>query len=131
MELNMNKTFAMLASAAIIGLAVTASHAAKAPLAPQVNFVATPASQLHLGMTADEVIHIVGKAARQTDVAIGATQISKLQFTDTIPGQVVLTDGKVSRVTLDPFRMEKDALPTFIRQAWAGACEQRGTTRAR
>jgi hypothetical protein len=120
MELNMNKTFAMLATAAVIGLAMTAGHAAEAPLAPQVNFVATPASQLQLGMTADDVIRIVGKAARQTDVTIGATQTRKLEFTSAIPGQVILEDGKVSRVKLDAFRLQTDALPIFLRQAWPG-----------
>jgi hypothetical protein len=116
----MNKTFAMLASTAVIGFAMTAGHAAEAPLPPQVNFVATPASQLQLGMTADDVVRIVGKAARQTDVIVGATQIRKLVFTSAIPSQVVLKDGKVSHVKLDAFRIQKDALPAFIQRAWPG-----------
>jgi uncharacterized membrane protein YagU involved in acid resistance len=119
-ELTMNRTFAMLVSAAIIGLSLTAGHAAEAPLPPRVNFVATPANRLQLGMTGDEVIRIMGKAAKETDFAIGSTQIRKLEFTDVIPGQVILSDERVSRVTLDPFRMEKAALPSFIRQAWPG-----------
>jgi hypothetical protein len=110
----------MLASAAIISLSLTAGHAAEAPLPPQVNFVATPANRLQLGMSGDDVIRVMGKAAKETDFAIGSTQIRKLEFTDAIPGQVILSDGRVSRVTLDPFRMEKAALPTFIRQAWSG-----------
>ena len=44
----------MLASASIVTLVLTAGHAAEAPLPPRVNFVATPASQLHPGVTADE-----------------------------------------------------------------------------
>jgi putative flavoprotein involved in K+ transport len=111
---------AMLASAAIVSLALTASHAAEAPQPPRVNLVATPASQLRLGMTADDVIRLMGQAARETDVTIGANQIRKLEFTDAIPGQVVLSDGKVSRVTLDALRIEKDPLPSFARQAWPG-----------
>jgi hypothetical protein len=120
MEINMHRTLTMLASAAIIGLALTAAHAGDAPLPPRVNFVATPARQLHLGMTADDVIRVMGKPARETDSAIGSTQIRKLEFADAIPGQVILSDGRLSRVTLDVFRMENDALPVFIRQAWPG-----------
>jgi hypothetical protein len=119
MELKMNRTFAILASAAIIGLSIATGHAADAPLPPRVNFVATAASELRLGMTARDVTRVMGEAASETDVTVGSTRISKLQFTDAIPGQVVLTDGKVSRVTLDPFRMEKDALPS-LRQVWPG-----------
>jgi cation diffusion facilitator CzcD-associated flavoprotein CzcO len=109
-----------LASAAIISLALTASHAAEAPLPPRVNFIPTPAGQLYLGMTADDAIRVMGQAARETDVTIGATKTRQLEFIDAIPGQVILSDGKVSRVTLDAFRMEKDPLPSSIRQAWPG-----------
>jgi hypothetical protein len=71
-------------------------------------------------MTADDVIGVMGQAARETDVTIGTTQIRKLEFTDAIPGQVILSDEKLTRVTLDVFGMEKDTLPSFIRQAWPG-----------
>ena len=111
---------AMLASAAIVSLALIAGHAPAAPLPPRVNLVATPASQLGLGMTADDVIRLMGQAARQTDATIGATQIRKLEFTDAIPGQVILLNGKVSRVTLDTFPTEKDTVPPSIRRAWPG-----------
>jgi hypothetical protein len=110
----------MLASTAIVSLALTASHAAEAPLPPRVNLVATPASQLRLGMTADDVIRLMGQAARETDVTIGAIQMRKLEFTDAIPGQVILSNGKVSRVTLDACPTEKDPVPPSIRQAWRG-----------
>ena len=102
----------MLASAAIIGLSLTAGHAAEVPLPPQVNFVATPANQLRLGMTGDEVVRVMGKAAKETDFAIGSARIRKLEFTDEIPGQVILSNGKLSHVTLDPFRMQEAALPS-------------------
>jgi hypothetical protein len=120
MEINMNKTFKMLASIAIVGLSLTAGQAAEAPLPPCVNFVPTPASKLHLGMMADDVVRVMGKAARETDVTIGTTRIRKLEFTGAIPSQVILSDGKVSRVTLDAFRTEHGALPSSIRQAWPG-----------
>ena len=116
----MTRTFATVASAAIIGLSLTAGHAAEAPLPPQVNFVATPANRLRLGMTGDEVVHVMGKAAKETDFAVGSTRIRKLEFTDAIPGQVVLSDGKLSHVTLDPFRMQEAALPSFVRRVRPG-----------
>jgi hypothetical protein len=119
MEVNMNRTFKLLASAAI-GLSVTAGHAAELPLAPYVSFVATPASQLSPGMTADDVIRVMGKAARETEFAASSLQTRKLEFTGAIPGQVILKDGKVSRVTLDAFEVEQDAVPTFLRPAWLG-----------
>jgi hypothetical protein len=66
------------------------------------------------------VIRVMGQVARETDVTIGATRIRGLEFADPLPGQVILSDGKVSHVTLDPFRMEKDALPSSTRRAWPG-----------
>ena len=116
----MNGTFATVAAATIIGLSLTAGQGAEAPLPPRVNFVPTSASQLHQGMTADDVIRVMGQPARETDVTIGAMQIRKLEFTDAIPGQVILSNGKVSRVTLDAFPTERDAVPPSIRQAWPG-----------
>jgi hypothetical protein len=116
----MNGTFKLFASAAIIGLSLTASHAAEPPLPPHVSFVATPASQLHPGLMADDVIRIMGKPATEQEFAVGSTQIRKLEFTRAISGQVVLEDGKVSRVTLDPFPVEQAALPSFIKPAWPG-----------
>jgi hypothetical protein len=116
----MNGTFATVAAATIICLSLTAGQGAEAPLPPRVNFVSTPASQLHQGMTADHVIRVMGQPARETDATIGATQIRKLEFTDAIPGQVILSNGKVSRVTLDPFPTEKGSVPSSIRQAWPG-----------
>jgi hypothetical protein len=111
---------AMLASAAIVSLALTASHAAEAPLPPRVNLVATPASQLRLGMMADNVIPLMGSPARETDVTIGEIQIRKLEFTGAIPSQVTLSNGKVSHVTLDAFPTDRDHVPASIGQAWPG-----------
>src|SRR6478609_4826620 len=85
---------AMLASAAIAGLLLAAGHAAAGPLPPQVNFVATPASQLRLGMTGDDVIRVMGKVVKETDFVGGSTRTRKLEFTDAIPGQALLSDGK-------------------------------------
>ena len=44
MEVNMHRTFNLLAPTAIIGLSLAVGQAAEAPLPPRVNFVATPAS---------------------------------------------------------------------------------------
>jgi len=124
MEINMHGAFKVLASTATIGLSLTVGQAAaEAPLPPRVHFVATPASQLHLGMTADEVIRVIGKSAREKDFAIGTSQIRKFELADAIRGQVILSDGKVTRVTLDVFRMEKDALSSSLRKAWPGLAD--------
>ena len=116
----MNSTFKMLASIAVVGFSLAAGQAAEAPLPPCVNFVPTPAGKLHLGMIANDVTRVMGNAARETDVTIGTTRIRKLEFAGAIPSQVILSDGKVSRVTLDAFRTEHGALPSSIRQAWPG-----------
>jgi hypothetical protein len=120
MEVNMNRTPTILASTAMVSLAPAASHAAEAPLPPRVNYIATLASQLPLGMRADDETRLMGNPSKETDFAIGSVQMRKLEFADPIPGQTILSAGKFSRVTLDAFRMEKDALPSFIRQAWPG-----------
>ena len=116
----MTITFKLLASSAIIGLSLAAGHATDAPLPPCASFIAAPASELYPGMTADDVIRVMGVAARETDFAIGSTQIRKLEFADAIPSQVILSDGKVSRVTLDPFGLKETAPASFIRPAWPG-----------
>ena len=119
----MRRAFKLFASTATIGLSLTVGQAAEAPLPPRVNFVATPASQMHLGMTADEVTRVIGKSARETDFEIGTSPIRKFELADAIRGQVILRDGKVTRVTLDVFPMEKDALPSSLRKAWPGLAD--------
>jgi hypothetical protein len=91
----MNRTFKLLASAAIVGLSLTAGHAAELPLPPHVSFVATPASQLLLGMTADDVTRVMGKAARETEFTVSSMRIRKLEFKGAIPGQVILKEAIV------------------------------------
>lgn len=116
----MNWAFKVFTSAAIIGVLLTAGHAAELPLPPRVSFVATPASQLHLGMTAEDVIRVMGNATSEAEFSAGSTRMGKLEFVDAISAQVIMKDGRVSRVTLDAFRVEQDALPSFIRPAWPG-----------
>ena len=61
----MTRTFATFASTAIVGFALTTGDAAEVPLPPQVNFVATAANQLQLGMTA--VLPVVPLNAPEID----------------------------------------------------------------
>ena len=70
-------------------------------------------------MPAQEATRILGDAAKETDFVADGTTVRKLEFSGSIPGQVILSDGKVSRVTLDAFAAE-DALPSFVRKAWPG-----------
>ena len=89
------------------------------PAPPLVRLVATPASQLYLGMLAQDARRILGEVAKEPDIVTG-TETRKLKFLGSIPGEIVLSDGKVSRVTLDAFGMEINALPSFLRKAWPG-----------
>jgi len=91
----------------------------KVPAPPHVSIFATPASQLYLGMPAEEVTRILGDTAKETNFVADDTAVRKFEFSGSIPGQVILSDGKVSRVTLDAF-VEEDAFPSFLRKAWPG-----------
>ena len=112
-------------SAAAIALSLPSAQGAEtvnAPAPPHVGALATPASQLFLGMPAQDARRVLGEPAKETDFVTG-TETRKLEFWGAIPGEVVLSDGKVSRVTLDAFGMERDALPPFLRKAWPGLAE--------
>jgi putative flavoprotein involved in K+ transport len=113
-------------SAAAFALSLPSVQAAeiiKLPAPPHVGFLATPASQLYLGMPEEGARRVLGEPAKETDYVTGGTETRKLEFSGSIPGQVVLSDGKVSRVSLDAFGIEKDALPSFLRKAWPGLAE--------
>ena len=99
---------------------VTAAARFDAPMPPHVEFIATPAGQLHLGMTEQEVTRIMGEPARIAGCDAAGISIRKLEFPGAIPGTVTLSGGKVSRVGLDVFRVEKSDLPIFTRKAWPG-----------
>ena len=101
---------------ALSSLSAQGAEAVNQPAPPHIGFLATPASELYLGMSAREVTRILGDAAKETDFVADGTALRKLEFSGSIPGQVILSDGKVSRVTLDAF-VEEDALPSFIRKA--------------
>jgi putative flavoprotein involved in K+ transport len=110
-------------SAAAFALSLSSAQAETVnPAPPHVGILATPASQLYLGMLAQDAGRVLGEPAKQADCMTGI-ETRRLEFAAPIPGEVVLSDGKVSRVTLDAFGMEKDALPSFLRKAWPGLAE--------
>ena len=97
------------------------AQALGAPLPPRVDVVPVPVSRLHLGMTASEVTRIMGNAAKTESTVVGGIEMRSLDFTaGSIPSRITLTNGKVSRVALDVFRVDKDDLPGFSRRAWPG-----------
>ena len=109
-------------SVAAFALSLPSARGAEAvnqPAPPHIGFLATPASALYLGMPAQEATRVLGDAAKETNHVADGTTVRKLEFSGSIPGQVILSDGKVSRVTLDAF-VEEDALPSFVRKAWPG-----------
>jgi hypothetical protein len=113
----------MATAVVAFGLTIAVGHASndvKAPLPPRVDFVAAPAGELSLGMTAQEVTRIMGEAAKETVFTSEASTMRGLEFAGAIPSKVTLTDGRVSRVLLDAFRVDKGDLPSFSRKAWPG-----------
>jgi hypothetical protein len=57
LQIKTKRTFATIAAAAAVGLSIAASHASDITSPPSVDHVPTPARQLDLGMTVDEVSH--------------------------------------------------------------------------
>ena len=114
-------------SAAALALSLPAAQAVervKVPAPPHVNLLATTANQLYLGMPEEDARRVLGEHAQETEFATGGTGTRKLVLSGPVPGQVVLSEGKVSRVTLDAFRMDdKDALPPLLRKAWPGLAD--------
>jgi putative flavoprotein involved in K+ transport len=108
-------------SVAAFALTLPSSHASvDIPEPPHIRLLATPVSKLHLGMSEQDVVRVVGKPAKQTSFIADGVETLTLTFSEPIPGRVTLSNGKVSRIMLDPFRAEKDILPSFVRQAWPG-----------
>jgi hypothetical protein len=70
-------------------------------------------------MPAEDAIRVLGRAAKETNLVADGTTVRKLEISGSIPGRVMLSGGKVSRVMLDAF-VEEDALPSFIQKAWPG-----------
>ena len=119
----MKRTFATIAAAAAVGLSIATSHASETTSPPTVDHVATPARQLDLGMTAGQVLRIMGEPTRTTAFSMDGRAQSKLEFTDGVPTRIILSDGKISSVRLDVFRPDKTDLPAFGRAAWPGLAE--------
>jgi hypothetical protein len=123
MEIKMKTTFARIAAAAAVGLSIAASHASEITSPPTVDHVATPATQLDLGMTPVQVLRIMGEPTKTTAFGMDGTKQCKLEFAGAVPTEIVLADGKMSRVKLDVFRPDKTDLPVFSRAAWPGLAE--------
>jgi hypothetical protein len=119
----MKRTFATIATAAALGLSIAASHASETASIPTVDHVATPARQLDLGMTAEQVLRIMGEPTRTTAFSMDRTEQCKLVFAAAVPIEIILADGKMSKVKLDVFRPDKTDLPAFGRAAWPGLAE--------
>src|SRR5262249_33833336 len=71
------------------------------------------------GMPAQDATGVLGSTANETSFVADGTAVRKLEFSRPIRGQVILSDGKVSRVTLEPF-VEEDALSSVMHEAWPG-----------
>ena len=124
----MKRKLTLMLAAATIALLLSAPRAfgyTIAPQPPHVGLVATPLSQLHLGMSAQQVARIMGEPAKTSRFPMARAETCKLEFSGPIPGKVMLTDGKVSRVALDVFQPDKGKgdLPAFVRPAWPGMAE--------
>jgi len=119
----MKGTFAAIAAVAATGLSIAASPASDIPSPPRVDQVATPARQLELGMTAEQVLRIMGKPAKTAAFSLDGADQCKLEFAGAAPAQIILADGKMSSVKLDVFRPDKANLPAFARAAWPGLAE--------
>ena len=90
-----------------------------APLPPHADFRPVRSSQLHLGMSAADVVHVMGDAQEST--TFPDTDIRELTFTaETIPTKVVLTRDKVSSISLNVARLDEARLPAFARTALLG-----------
>lgn len=119
----MKRTFATIAAAAAVSLSIAASHASEITSPPTVDHVATPARQLELGMTAQQVLRIMGEPAKTTAFSTDGAEQCKLEFAGAVPTEITLADGKMSGVKLDVFRPDKTDLPAFGRAAWPGLAE--------
>ena len=88
--------------------------------APHAALVSTPASGLYPGMTAQEVTRVMGEAAKEKRVVADGSESLRLKFSEKIPTEVTLYDGKLANVTVDVFRTDKGDLPAFSQKAWPG-----------
>jgi hypothetical protein len=110
-------------SAAAFALSISSASGSEPinpPAAPHVAFLATPASGLYPGMTAQEVTRVMGEAAKEKHFVAGGIESVRLEFPGAIPTEATLSDGKVVSVTIDVFRTDKGDLPVFSRKAWPG-----------
>ena len=103
-------------SAAAFALSMSSASGSEVinpPAAPHVGFVISPASELSLGMTAQNMTRIMGKAAKEKDFVADGIDSREFEFSGAIPSNVILTGEKVSRVTLDTFSGRQGCSPRF------------------
>ena len=109
--------------AAALSLSIAASHASDITSPPTVDHVGTPARQLELGMTAEQVLRIMGEPAKRTTFSLDGVEHCELEFDGAVPTEIILADGKMSSIKLDVFHPDKTDLPAFGRAAWPGLAE--------
>jgi hypothetical protein len=94
---------------------------AEMPCSPSVDFLAVRAARLHLDMSAAEVAAIMGEPAKTASYVVGGASVQSLDYSaEPIRTKITLTDGRLSGVALDVFRVDGDDLPGFTRAAWPG-----------
>jgi hypothetical protein len=123
LETKMKGTFLTMLAAATVGVSIAASRASDMTSPPTVDHVSTPARQLDLGMTAQQVLCIMGEPAKTTAFGMDDAEQRRLEYAGAVPTEIILADGKISSVKLDAFRPDKTNLPTFGRAASPGLAE--------
>jgi hypothetical protein len=114
-------TFAMSLCIAFAALARATDprDAGFIPLPPHVEFRSVHAAELRLGMTAADVVRIMGDAA-ETGTSLNG-EVRMLDFrAEPIPTQVVIAQSKVSSISLNIARVDSLPLPAFAQPALVG-----------
>jgi hypothetical protein len=94
---------------------------AEVPWSPNVDFLPVRAARLHLDMSAAEVAAIMGEPAKTESYVGGRASLQSLDYSaEAIRTKITFTDGRLSGVALDVFRVDGDDLPGFTRAAWPG-----------
>ena len=109
----------LILSLAAAGMAEAAMYSGEVTSAPHLEFQRVRASELRLGMEADEVLYIMGERAPRTTFSEGDVQVFSFPA-EPLPTKVVLKRNKVTSVSLDITRLDDARLPEFTRQALVG-----------
>ena len=123
LEIKMKGIFSTIVAAAAVSFSIAACRASDMTSPPKVDHVATPARLLDLGMTAQQVLCIMGEPAKTTAFGMDGAEQRRLEYAGAVPTEIILADGKISSVKLDAFRPDKTDVPAFGRAAWPGLPE--------